>query len=76
MKIRNVRHKGLRRFVENDDTSGIQPEYATKLRNMISFIQDMESEESELELRSFPSWKAHQLTGDRKGIWSLSVSRD
>jgi toxin HigB-1 len=73
MKIRNLRHKGLRRFVENDDTSGIQPEYATKLRNMISFIQDMESE---LELRSFPSWKAHQLTGDRKGIWSLSVSRN
>jgi proteic killer suppression protein len=27
------------------------------------------------ELRDVPSWKAHQLTGDRKGIWSLTVTR-
>jgi toxin HigB-1 len=23
-----------------------------------------------------PSWKAHQLSGDRKGVWSLSVTRN
>ncbi len=23
-----------------------------------------------------PSWKAHQLTGDRKGTWSLQVTRN
>jgi proteic killer suppression protein len=28
------------------------------------------------ELRDVPSWKAHQLTGDRKGTWSLSVTRN
>jgi len=27
-------------------------------------------------LRSIPSWKAHQLTGDRKGEWSLSVTKN
>jgi proteic killer suppression protein len=21
-------------------------------------------------------WKAHQLTGDRKGVWSLNVTRN
>jgi proteic killer suppression protein len=28
------------------------------------------------ELSYVPSWKVHQLTGDRKGIWSLSVTRN
>ena len=72
MKIRNVRHKGLKRFIETDDTSGLQAEFAPKLRSMISFLDDMNSEE---ELYDIPSWKAHQLSGDRKGIWSLFVSR-
>ena len=64
MKIRNVIHKGLRRFIENDDTSGLASAVVPKLRRMISFLQDMESDD---ELRTIPSWKAHQLTGDRKG---------
>ena len=29
-----------------------------------------------MKLRTVPSWKAHQLTGDRKGTWSLSVTRN
>ena len=73
MKIRNVRHKGLRRFIEENVTSGIQFEFAGKLRNMISFLQEMEDEN---ELYAIPSWKAHMLTGDRKGAWSLFVSRN
>ena len=40
---------------------------------LVSFLQDM-GEES--ELRTVPSWKAHQLTGDRKGTWSLFVTRN
>jgi toxin HigB-1 len=23
-----------------------------------------------------PTWKAHQLTGDRKGVWSLFVTKN
>ena len=73
MKIRNVAHKGLRRFIEDDDAAGLQPAVVPKLRRMISFLQDMEREE---ELRSVPAWKAHQLTGDRKGTWSLFVTKN
>ena len=73
MKIRNVVHKGLRRFIEDDDASGIQAAVAPKLRRIVSFLQDMEREE---ELRTIPSWKAHKLTGDRKGTWSLSVTKN
>jgi proteic killer suppression protein len=71
VKIRNVRHKGLRRLIAADDAS--PPAVVEKLRNMISFLQDMNGEE---ELRSVPSWKAHPLTGDRKGEWSLFVTKN
>jgi toxin HigB-1 len=28
------------------------------------------------ELRAFPSWKPHQLSGGRKKAWSLFVTRN
>ena len=73
MKIKNVNHRGLRRFIENDDSSGRQAVVVPKVRKIVSFLQDMEQES---ELRTVPSWKAHQLTGNRKGTWSLSVTRN
>ena len=73
MKIRNVAHKGLRRFIEDDNPAALQPAVMPKLRRILSFLQDMEREE---ELRTVPSWKAHQLVGDRKGVWSLSVTKN
>jgi proteic killer suppression protein len=44
-----------------------------KLRAMLTFLQDMQDPE---KLRAFPLWKAHQLAGDRKGVWSLHVTRN
>ena len=73
MKIRNVVHKGLRRFIDVDDSSGLQPPVVEKLRRIVTFLQDMERED---ELRTVPSWKAHMLTGDRKGTWSLFVTKN
>ena len=55
---------GLRRLIADDDPSGLQPAVVAKVRRIVSFLQDMEREN---ELRNVPSWKAHQLTGDRKG---------
>jgi toxin HigB-1 len=40
---------------------------------MLAFIDNMQDPE---ELRALPAWKAHTLTGDRKGTWSLSVPRN
>jgi proteic killer suppression protein len=44
-----------------------------KVRNILTFLQEMEDAQ---ELRDVPSWNAHQLTGDRKGSWSLTVTRN
>ncbi len=73
MRIRNVIHKGLRRFIEDDDASGLQPAVVVKVQRIVSFLQDMAEED---ELRTVQGWKAHMLTGDRKGTWSLSVTRN
>jgi proteic killer suppression protein len=73
MKIRNVVHRGLRRFIQHDDPSGLAPAVVERVRNILTFLQEMEEAR---ELRDIPSWKAHQLTGDRKGTWSLTITRN
>lgn len=73
MKIRNFVHKGLRRLYLEDRTKGLPPDSLDKLRKMLAYLGDMEDAE---ELRCLPSWKAHTLTGDRKGFWSLHVTRN
>jgi len=73
MKLRNVLHKGLKRFIDRDDPSGLQPAVVGKIRRMVSFLQDMRHED---ELLTVPTWRAHRLTGDRKGVWSLFVTKN
>ena len=73
MRIRNVVHKGLLRFIEDDDATDLEVAVVPKVRRIVTFLQDMERED---ELRTVPSWKAHQLTGDRKGTWSLFVTKN
>ena len=71
MQIRNFLHKGLRRLYEDSQTKGLPAASVDKLRKQLAFMQDMEDES---ELRDLALWKAHQLTGDRKGRWSLFVT--
>jgi len=73
MEIQRVKHKGLKRFIERDDPSGLPATSIEKIRNILSFLQDMEDVE---ELKAIPSWNAHILGGNRKGTWSLIVTRN
>ena len=73
MKIRNVLHRGLKRFIELGDASGLNPAQVGKIGRMVSFLQDMSHEN---ELLAVPTWRAHRLSGDRRGTWSLFVSRN
>jgi proteic killer suppression protein len=52
---------------------GVPPDTVDKLRKMIAYVEGMESLD---ELRTLTAWKAHILTGDGKGIWSSSVTRN
>jgi proteic killer suppression protein len=40
---------------------------------MLAFLDEMLDAD---ELQSLPSWRAHLLAGDRKGTWSLQVTRN
>jgi len=73
MKIRSVAHRGLRRFIQHNDASGLPPPVVERVRNILTFLQEMEDAQ---ELRDVSSWKVHQLAGDRKGTWSLAVTRN
>ena len=42
MRIRNVVHKGLRRFIEDDDATGLQAAVVPKVRRIVTFLQDMD----------------------------------
>ncbi len=73
VRIRSFAHKGLKRLYEEDVAKGVPPDTVDKLRKMLAFLDDMENP---TELRSLSMWKAHVLTGDRSGHWSLSVTRN
>ena len=73
MRIRGFLHKGLRRLYAEDNSKGLPQDATDKIRKMLAFLQDMESAD---ELRAIAVWKAHLMSGDRKGVWSLYVTRN
>ena len=73
MRIQNFAHKGLRRLYEENDPKGVPATSADKLRKIFAFLDAMEDAG---ELRSIPNWRPHLLAGDRKGTWSLHVTRN
>ncbi len=73
MKIRNFTHKGLKRLYTDGNLKGVPPDTVDKLRKMLGFLDAIQDPE---ELRAVTVWKVHTMTGDRKGTWSLSVTRN
>ena len=73
MRVRSIAHKGLRRLYEDNSSKGLSADTVDKLRKMLAFLDAMQDPE---QLRALPTWKAHVLTGDRKGTWSLHVTRN
>ena len=73
MEIESIRHKALRTFAETGKTKGLPANLVDRLRNMLAWISVIESPD---ELKIPPNFGAHMLTGDRAGIWSLTVTRN
>jgi proteic killer suppression protein len=73
MLIESIRHKALRRFAETGSSKGLPAGSVDRLRNMLAYIDAIDAAE---ELRVPPNFGAHQLTGDRKGEWSLFVTKN
>jgi proteic killer suppression protein len=71
--IESIRHKALRRFAETGTPKGLPAGSVERLRNMLAYLGAIETEE---ELHVPPNFGAHPLTGNRKGEWSLTVTRN
>ena len=72
MEIESIRHKGLRGFFETGNAKGLVGDTG-RLRKMLAYI---DAAESFVELSVPPNFGLHELTGDRKGIWSMTVTRN
>jgi proteic killer suppression protein len=69
--IRSFRHKGLRRFFENEDRRGIPTHLAPKLLNVLTFLNVAENIG---EVAPLPGLRLHQLKGELQGYWSITIS--
>ena len=70
MKIESISHKGLRRFFKTGNPKGLVGD-TDRLSKMLAFIDAAADLE---ELATPPNYGFHQLTGDRKGTWSMTKS--
>ena len=71
MELISFAHKGLKLLHQENTARSFSPDAATKLRVMFTILEAMKDAEV---LKTYPLWKAHQLKGDRKGVWSLHVT--
>lgn len=68
--IKSFRHKGLKKFFETGSTVGIDTKQAKKISLRLSVL-DLAKEINDVDL---PGFLLHSLTGDRSGLWSITVT--
>ncbi|MFP5277091.1 MAG: type II toxin-antitoxin system RelE/ParE family toxin [Acidobacteriota bacterium] len=67
--IRSIRHKGLRRLYEDDDSSAVNPDHAAKLRNILARL-DAARTVADMDL---PGFRLHPLKGELRGFHAVTV---
>ncbi len=73
MEIASIRHKALRSFAESGKAKGLPGNLVGWLRNMLAWLAVIEAAE---ELSVPQNYRAHLLSGDRKNVWSLTVTKN
>jgi proteic killer suppression protein len=68
--IKSFKHKGLETFFESGSARGIQANHANKLRMQLGALNTAQS----VDDMDIPGYRLHQLTGNRSGIWAITVS--
>ena len=71
MNIRSIKHRGLRRFIENNDPREIRGDLVNRTRNILTVLMTASDIAG---VQGPPGWRIHELVGDRAGTWSISVS--
>jgi len=68
--IKSFRHKGLERFFTTGNTTGVQAKHADRLRLILGRLS-VAAAPGDMRL---PGLDLHELKGQRKGTWAVTVS--
>ena len=73
MVIRSIRHRGLRRLIEDDNPRYLQSQLAGRVRRILTVL--LLADDIDNFLSNAPAgWRVHRLSGERQEEWSVSVS--
>lgn len=70
LMIVSFKHRGLERFFESGTTRGIQAKHANRIRMILARLSAATSPQD----MNLPGLTLHELTGQRKGTWSVKLS--
>lgn len=68
--IKKFRHKGLKTLFESGNAAGIQNSHETRLRRILALLETT----STIEDMDLPGLNLHELKGNRRETWSVTVS--
>jgi proteic killer suppression protein len=68
--IRSIRHKGLRAFYQEGNSSKIAPAHANRLRLILARLEAAEAPQD----MAYPGAGLHALRGVFDGYWAVRVS--
>lgn len=69
--IVSFRHKGLRLLYEKDTARDLKQDQVKRIKRALFLLDNAERLE---EIDAMPGMRLHQLTGNLRGFWSISVS--
>lgn len=68
--IKTINHKGLAKYFNTGNTSGIQQTHRKKLRMRLTALYTAKL----IKDIDLPGFRLQQLKGDMEGLWSIDVS--
>ena len=67
--IRSFKHRGLKRFFERNDRSGIRPDLLEDVEDILGRLDQARSPQA----LNLPGYRLHPLKGGLRGFWSVTV---
>ena len=68
--ISSFKHKGLKKFFYDGDSSKLNPNHVKKLRRILLRLNNAK----EIRDLDVPGWRLHKLVGNLKGYHAIDVS--
>lgn len=68
--IETFKHKVLKRLYEKGERQGVGAAVVARVEDILSMLDAAET----VEELNIPGYRLHELKGNRRGIWSMTVS--